>query len=447
MKFRRGAIAKRRVASFSLHGVAHRLPIRENRRALPPTLHRRGPAPEEARAGGDVNEVLARIERFNRGRDPKLLKRKYRAMRDNAFAFLRGSTHLFYESLPDDALLRDAPAAWTCGDLHLENVGAYKGDNRQVYFDIADFDEAALAPCTWDVLRFAVSILVGARSLGLKRAVRHELCRCFIDAYGDALADGKARWVERETATGMTLEILEAVRERRRKDLLDERTVCRGKRRKLVIDGSRAVRAVGGQKKRILHFMREFAKLQEDPRFFRPIAVARRIAGLGSLGLERYVILVRGKGSPDGNYLLDLKHEPAPAIRRHLPITQPRWRSEADRVVTVQRRVQAIAPAFLRALRIDGRPFVLKELQPGSDRIYLARWGKKVDRLEQLCRTAGEIVAWGQLRSSGRGGSAHADALTAFARRKRWRAELLRLAGEAGESVVADWKRFRRTSP
>jgi uncharacterized protein (DUF2252 family) len=393
--------------------------------------------------GAEVNQVLARIERFNRGRDPKLLRRKHRAMRDNAFAFLRGTAHLFYESLPDHALLSDAPAAWTCGDLHLENIGAYKGDNRQVYFDIGDFDEAALAPCTWDVLRFAVSILVGARSLRLKRAVRLELCRGFIDAYADSLGEGKARWVERDTATGMALELIEAVRERHRKDLLDERTVYHGKRRKLVIDGSRALPASGGQKKRIVRFMKEFAKIQEDRRFFKPIAVATRIAGLGSLGLERYVILVRGKGSPDGNYLLDLKHEPAPAIRRHLPMTQPRWRSEADRVVAVQRRVQAIAPAFLHAVRIDGRSFVLKELQPGSDKVYLARWGKKVSRLEQLCRTVGEMVAWGQLRSSGRGGSADADALSAFARRKPWRAELLRLADDSSETVVGDWKRFR----
>jgi hypothetical protein len=112
----------------------------------------------------------------------------------------------------------------------------------------------------------------------------------------------------------------------------------------------------------------------------------------------------------------------------------------------VQQRVQAIAPAFLHAVRIDGRSYVLKELQPGSDKVYLARWGKKLNRLHELCRTAGELVAWGQLRSSGRDGSAPADTLSAFARGQRWRPELLRLADAVSQTVVADWKRFCEAS-
>lgn len=389
-------------------------------------------------------DVLARIDRFNRGRDPELLKRKYRAMRADPFAFLRGTAHLFYDGLPRHPLLRGAPAAWSCGDLHLEGVGTYKGDNRQVYFDLNDFDEAALAPCTWDVLRFAVSILVGAKSLGLKGPARLELARRFVDAYGDALAGGKARWVERETATGMIQELIDTVRRRTRRDFLNERTVRRDRKRKLVIDGSRAVRAPGRQRKRITRFMKDFAKRQQDRKFFRPIAVARRIAGLGSLGVERYVVLVRGKGSPDGNYLLDLKHQPTPAIRPHLRLKQPRWRSEADRVVGVQRRVQAVSPAFLQAVRIDGKSFVMKELQPTSDKIYLANWGGKRRRLEQLFETVGELLAWDQLRSSGREGAAATDRLMAFGAARRWRAELLRLADEAGTNVIADWKSFRK---
>ena len=75
------------------------------------------------------------IRRYNQGRDPRRLELKYKAMRGSAFAFLRGSCHLFYAGLPSDALLHKAPAAWISGDLHLENFGAYKGDNRLVYFD------------------------------------------------------------------------------------------------------------------------------------------------------------------------------------------------------------------------------------------------------------------------------------------------------------------------
>ena len=82
--------------------------------------------PAERRTMG----VSERIEQFNAGRDPRLLRRKYRAMRDNPFAFFRGTAHLFYEALPSHPVLADAPLAWCCGDLHLENLGVYKEIGR-----------------------------------------------------------------------------------------------------------------------------------------------------------------------------------------------------------------------------------------------------------------------------------------------------------------------------
>jgi uncharacterized protein (DUF2252 family) len=392
---------------------------------------------------GRGRDLAALMARYDRGRDPKLLKRKYKLMRDSPLAFLRGTAPLFYADLPRHPILRSAPAAWSTGDLHLENFGTYKGDNRQVYFDAADFDEAALAPCTWDLLRCAMSILVGAKMLRIKRPGRIELCRRLLDAYADALASGKARWVERETCNGMIHELIDAVRKRHRRDFLDERTVRKGRRRKLLIDGTRALPIAKVDRKRIRRFMKKFSKGQENRKFFKPIDVARRIAGVGSLGVERYVVLVQGYGSPDSNHLIDVKHAPAPAIRQALSLKQPRWRSEAERVVAVQRRVQAIAPAFLHAVRIDGRAFVVKELQPTSDKIYLARWGGKTKRLEQLFVTMGEIIAWGQLRSAGRDGSAPPARLIAFGARRDWRRGMLELADRCSESLLRDWRAFR----
>ena len=90
---------------------------------------------------------------------------------------------------------------WVCGDLHFENFGTYKGDNRLVYFDINDFDEAVLAACTFDVTRYLTSLLVGAKMLRLDRPQARRLGKAFLDAYVAALVVGKARWVERATAT------------------------------------------------------------------------------------------------------------------------------------------------------------------------------------------------------------------------------------------------------
>src|SRR5450756_1003768 len=138
--------------------------------------------------------IVDRIRDFNAGRDPERLALKYRAMRASPFAFLRGTCHLFYDELAAASLPAGAPLVWACGDLHLENFGSYKGDNRLVYFDLNDFDEAALAPCTWDLVRFLCSVHLGVRGLSLNEPEIDLLCRVFVDAYAAALASGKARW-------------------------------------------------------------------------------------------------------------------------------------------------------------------------------------------------------------------------------------------------------------
>ena len=387
----------------------------------------------------DVAEIIGR---FNAGRDPERLALKYRAMRTNAFVFLRGTCHLFYARLPQDPLLRDAPAAWACGDLHLQNYGSYKGDNRLVYFDMNDFDEAALAPCTWDPLRLLTSTLVGAQTIGVNGVEAVALCHCFVDAYAVALAEGKSRWLERETATGMIGDLLGGLGGRSRKDYLDSRTVLKGKRRQLKCDGRKALPAGDEQRQKVAEFVGRATAGEPRPEFFRVLDVARRIAGTGSLGVERYVILVEGKGSPDQNYLLDLKQALPSCLVPHLPIRQPDWKNDAERVVAVQRRVQAVSQAFLRPVTLGGAAYIFRGLQPSEDRVDLALWQGRLRRLEDTLADLGRILAWGQLRASGRQGSASADELMAFGGNPAWPSGLVELARQMAAKVAADWKGF-----
>jgi len=390
------------------------------------------------------DSVAETIRRFNAGRDPERLRLKYQAMRASAFGFLRGTCHLFYDRLPASGLLTKAPRAWICGDLHLENFGSYKGDNRLVYFDLNDFDEAALAPCTWDLLRLLTSVLVGAGTLGLGAAQARGLCRRLLEAYVSAIQDSKARWVERDTAEGVVRELLDGLRTRTRKDFLDSRTVRVKGLRQIRVEGKRALAATRQQHVRINAFMREFARSQPNPGFFRLLDVVRRIAGTGSLGVQRYALLVEGKGSPDGNYLLDLKQALPSSLVPHLDVKQPKWKSEAHRVVALQRRVQAIPMAFLTPVSIDGVPYVLRGLQPIEDRVALGHGKGKLDRAQQLMTTLGELAAWGQLRSSGRQGSATADELIAFWSKPGRPRRLQRLALECKRRVEQDWTAYCR---
>jgi len=387
--------------------------------------------------------LLERITAFNQGRDPERLAYKYRAMARDPHGFLRGTCHLFYQDWPARSSLNRTPLAWICGDLHLENFGAYKGDNRLVYFDLNDFDEAVLAPVGWELARFLTSLKLAGQVLGLADGPVARLAEEFLDAYAGELREGKARWVERATARGMIRDLLKGLKDRTRRDLLKERTVHEEGRRLLRVDGSKAMPASRQQRRVATALVGRFAAGRPDPDFYRVLDVARRVAGIGSLGLERYVVLVAGRGGDDGHHLLDLKYQPGSSLVPHLAVTQRSWGSEAERTAALQRRGQAIAPAFLAAVRRGGRSYVLRELMPQQDRLQLEHWNGKLKRLETVVRTMGELVAWSHLRSAGRQGSAGADDWAAFAERRGWRKALLDYAGAYAERVHADWRVFR----
>ncbi|MDP5239281.1 DUF2252 family protein [Uliginosibacterium sp. 31-16] len=387
-----------------------------------------------------MSRLIDSLIHHNAAREPERLALKYAALRQTPFNFLRGTCHLFNAAMPADKAFDKAPLAWTCGDLHLENFGSYKGDNRLVYFDLNDFDEATLAPATWSIVRFVSSVLVAAPGLHFKHEDALEHGSAFIDAYADALSAGKARWLERDTAEGLIREHLEDLRERSRKDLLDSRTRRRGKQRSLRTDGDKALPASDKQYAQVAALLDNFAARQENPEFFKVLDIARRVSGTASLGLERYVILVRGRGAPDEHYLLDLKEAPLSTLTPHLHTPEPRWGSEAERVIGVQTMMQAIPTAFLHPVELGKRSCVLRELQPSQDRINLDRCAGKTRQFRELLVQMGQLVAWAQLRSSGRKGAANADALIEFGTKRKWRKRIMALAEIGAGQVNADWK-------
>ncbi len=387
--------------------------------------------------------VLEKIQKFNHGRNPERLLLKYQAMRTNSFVFFRGTCHLFYEDLDKSSVLNDTPPVWVCGDLHLENFGSYKGDNRLVYFDINDFDESALAPASWEITRFLTSVLVAGNTLGVNQSEALTLCRCFLQAYTDALALGTAHTVERGTAEGMVADLLDSLKLRRRKDFLDRRTEVKKGFRRLIIDNKRTAAISSQERSLVESLMKNWAAKQPNSEFFKLLDVGVRIAGTGSLGVKRYVVLVEGKGSPDGNYLLDVKQALPSSLMPYLKLSQPEWANEAVRVVAIQKRMEAMPQAWVSVVEMEGKPFVLRGLQPAQDKVSLDLWNGKLGRLKKVIKTMGEITAWNQLRSSGRQGSAIADELINWAENAdRWHDPLLDYAQAYFTKVQADYQDF-----
>ena len=180
---------------------------------------------------------------------------------------------------PAGRLSSKAPLVWACGDLHLENFGSSKGDNGLVYFDINDFDESALAPASWDVVRFLASVLLAAKALDADSADAQRLCESFVKAYAATLAGGSARWVERDTAQGLVKQVLESLKNRSREEHLDGRTERKKRGRRVIrCDGKRALAVNDEERARVARLIGAFAADQPDSSFFEVLDVAHRIA-------------------------------------------------------------------------------------------------------------------------------------------------------------------------
>lgn len=385
--------------------------------------------------------LVERLQAFNQNRDPALLKLKYAAMQTDAFAFLRGTCHLFYEDWPTDTPLNDAPPTWLCGDLHMQNLGSYKADNRLVYFNINDFDESVLAPCTWDLARFLTSLLVAARTVKIKYADALALCRMFLDTYTEALLKGHVLTVDEQLAMGVVYDLLYQVEKRKRKEFLNSRTTLVGQKRRLTINNKQTATVLDDERFAVKEAIESLAT-DNMVSFFHVVDVARRIAGVGSLGINRYVVLVEGRGSPNQNYLLDVKAACPSSLQPYLTLPQPEWDSEAERSVKIRRWMQGIPPALLRDITMGKQSYVVRELQPTEDKVNLVPLVGKLHRLEQLVRTIANVVAWNQLRCGGIQGSAVIYTFRDFAKTSRWQKTLLTYVQEYAHTVESDYQQF-----
>src|SRR3954452_1897201 len=74
-----------------------------------------------------------------------------------------------------------------CGDAHLSNFGRFASPERDLVFDINDFDETAPGPFEWDVARLATSYAVAGRDRGLGASGRDDVVRACVRAYREAM--------------------------------------------------------------------------------------------------------------------------------------------------------------------------------------------------------------------------------------------------------------------
>lgn len=208
--------------------------------------------------------LYERLTKFNNGLLPEMVALKYAAMAENAFRFFRGTCHLFYEDLAAAEPLPLSPLAWICGDLHIENFGSYKGDNKLVYFDLNDFDEALLAPCSYEVVRMVTSIFIAFDNLGFEKAKALNMARLYVKTYSTTLVRGKALSIEPRTAKGILCDFLTAASKTHEKELLKKRTVSKKKHILLSLEDERHFKLDKKLRHELRNHINEWIKTSSD---------------------------------------------------------------------------------------------------------------------------------------------------------------------------------------
>lgn len=390
--------------------------------------------------------LYERLTAFNRNRLPDMLKLKYKAMSLNAFSFYRGTCHLFYQDLAAAPPLPPSPSVWICGDLHLENFGSFKGDDRQEYFDLNDFDEAQLAPANWEIARMTASIFVAFYSLGLKESEASKTARLFLDNYCDTLKNAKARVIDPRTAEGIVKAFLDKVQERKPKELLKKFRHGKKDKLELLRDDGRHIEVDKQLKNELSHFIED--TLQNSCYASHKYQVRDcvfRLAGTGSIGVRRYLFLLKSTNEKNKYLLLDMKQAMTSSLAPYVTIKQQVLASEAERVIAIQERAQNVSPALLMAVMFKDEAYVLKQMQPMEDKINFELLKDRYDEIDAVIRDMAVITASAQLRSGGRQGSAIADELIAWSQNNLQKGGIdavLKYALDYAGQVKKDYKEF-----
>jgi uncharacterized protein (DUF2252 family) len=323
---------------------------------------------------------------------PELLPIRYARMSASALAFLRGSAAIMASDLA--TLPRSEIPTQLCGDAHLANFGAYATPERNLVFDVNDFDETLTGPFEWDVKRLAVSAYVACRAnacseehcSGAAHAAAHSY-RKHINAYAElgylevwyARVDAQAVVdAMPPAARAATAHVLEKAHHHDSLQALEKLTgVQAGKLR--IIDAPPLVEHEADGDGQVSHFLRTLvreylASLSEDRRAllqrYSYVDSARKVVGVGSVGTRCFIALLMGASLHDP-LMLQIKEAGPSVLERYLGPS--RYAQHGRRIVRGQQLMQAASDIFLGWGHVAPTHFYIRQLRDMKASIDITR--------------------------------------------------------------------------
>jgi uncharacterized protein (DUF2252 family) len=385
------------------------------------------------RAPPDREDPIAVLESQAQSRVPELVPIRYGRMLVSPFTFYRGAAAIM------SADLADTPTSGLnvqlCGDAHLSNFGVFASPEREMLFDINDFDETLPGPWEWDVKRLASSLCVAGRDRGLTTQETADVLAWTVQAYrqsmrGFAQMPNLAVWYAKLNAQ----DVMNVVREQQlvRGKRLQKMERRLGKARWK--DSTRAVlkltEAVDGRlqfvsepplivpieellgeaergelRERLEGMLEDYRdSLSVDHRVllsdYSFESVARKVVGVGSVGTRAWVLLFVGRDEADP-LVLQAKEAQASVLEPYVGASE--YANHGQRVVEGQRLMQAASDIFLGwlpAVGIDGvtRDFYVRQLWDGKLSVEIETMG------HALLRAYGALCGWTLARAHARTG-------------------------------------------
>jgi uncharacterized protein (DUF2252 family) len=353
---------------------------------------------------------LVLLARSMQGRVPALIKLKYELMAQSPFAYFRGAVPVMAADL---ALLPNTGiVSQLCGDAHVRNLGAYAAPDGRLVFDINDFDETIRGPFEWDLKRMAASITLAGRASGHKDAsARQAVERCMEHycAQMRAFAEMSRLEVARSQVhrLGQVEPIHQALLKAERgtpqhalEQLTEPASSKPGAPRRFKEAKPMLTRVTGATAAAVLASLTPYRQMLQPERqhllsFYRPVDVAFKVVGTGSVGLRDYCVYFEGNG-PNDPLFLQIKEQTASAYSPYLPDAHPAPHN-GQRTAEGQRAMQMQSDPFLGWTHIGARQFMVRQLNDHKGSIELEDLASS--GLEAYAEVCGELLARGHARS------------------------------------------------